>query len=224
MSDSMFQDYESWMTDRLGKFTASEIYKLLVKGKGGEYFGQAAQTYIKQKAAEILTLEQNNGGRVNGNALEWGNAHEHEALLRLQQIRKGSEFIYYGGASPKFFELTPFSGGSPDAVSDDSEVVEIKCPYNSAEHIEHLLLNDENDLKSYYPEAYWQMTFNMICTGLDKGLFVSYDPRYADEVLQIKIISFDINEEDAALIKERVAEAEKQLSVMVGMVRDLIEM
>ena len=218
----MFQDYESWMTDRLGKFTASEIYKLLVKGKGGEYFGQAAQTYIKQKAAEILTLEQNNGGRVNGYALEWGNAHEHEAIVRFQK-ETGLDVDYYGGASPKFFELTPFSGGSPDAIISGDTVGEVKCPYNSAEHIEHLLLNDETDLKSYYPEAYWQMTFNMICTDLKKATFISYDPRYADEVLQIKIISFDINEEDAALIKERVAEAEKQLSVMVGMVRDLIE-
>lgn len=217
----MFADYENWMTDRLGKFTASEIYKLLVKGKGGEYFGQAAQTYIKQKAAEILTLEQNNGGRINGNALEWGNAHEHEAIQRFIKITK-NDVDYYGGASPKFFELTPFSGGSPDAIINGDTVGEIKCPYNSAEHIEHLLLNDEADLKSYYPEAYWQMTFNMICTELKKATFISYDPRYADEPLQIKIISFGINKEDAALIKERVEEAEKQLSVMVGMVRDLI--
>lgn len=218
----MFEQFQQWETDRLGKFTASEIWKLIEGGRGGEYFGKGAKTYIRLKAAEILTLEPNNGGRVNRNALEWGNAHEYEALERYKKERKGADFIYYGGATPKFFEYTSFSGGSPDAVSDDGEVIEIKCPYNSGEHIEHLLINDADDLKSYYPEAYWQLTFNMICTGLNKAVFISYDPRYADEALQLKTVSFDLVDTDAELIKERLTEAEKQLSVIIALVRELI--
>lgn len=218
----MFQEHDAWLEQRLGKFTASEIWKLVESGRGGEYFGKGAKTYIRLKAAEILTLEPNNGGRVNGNALEWGSAHEFEALDRFAK-ETGFEVDYFGGASPKFFEYTAFSGGSPDAIIQGNTVGEVKCPYNSGEHIEHLLLNDAEDLKSYYPEAYWQLTFNMICTGLSKAIFISYDPRYADESLQLKTIAFELIDTDADLIKERVAEAEKQLSLMVSMVREMIK-
>lgn len=217
----MFETFEQWEQDRLGKFTASEIWKLVENGRGGEYFGKGAKTYIRLKAAEILTLEPNNGGRVNTNAMEWGNSHEFESLDRYAK-ETGFHVDYYGGGSPKFFEYTAFSGGSPDCIINSDTVGEVKCPYNSAEHIEHLLLNDAEDLKGYYPEAYWQLTFNMVCTGLNKAVFISYDPRYADEALQLKTISFDLVEEDADLIKERVAEAEKQLSVMVALVRETI--
>lgn len=207
-----------WELDRLGKFTASEIWKLMEKGKGGEYFGKGAQTYIRQKAAEILTLEQVNGGRFNISAMEWGNSHEHEAVVAFEKLH-GNAVEYYGGANPKFFEYTPFSGGSPDGITYENEIVEIKCPFNSAEHIQHLLLNDEQELKSYAPEYYWQITANMIFTGLEKAVFISYDPRFADDHLQLKTIFFDINMDDANLLKERLKEAEKQLSVLIELIR-----
>lgn len=215
----MFDNIKEWETDRLGKITASEIWKIMEAGKGGEYFGKGAKTYIRQKVAEILTLEPVNGGRANTAAMEWGNAHEAEAIKRFKKECKGADVIHYGGANPKFFEYTPFSGGSPDGVTDDGEIVEIKCPYNSGEHIEHLLLSDEEHLKSYAPEYYWQMTANMIFTGLDKAVFISYDNRFADHHLQIKIIRFNLNESHALLLKERLAEAEKQLAVMTELVR-----
>lgn len=215
----MFEQLKEWETDRLGKITASEIWKIMESGRGGEYFGKGAKTYLRQKVAEILTLEPVNGGRTNMIAMEWGNANEFEAIQRFKKESKGTDVIHYGVANPKFFEYTPFSGGSPDGVTDDGEVIEIKCPYNSGEHIEHLLLNDETELKSYAPEYYWQITANMIFTGLKKAVFISYDNRFADEHLQIKLIRFELNEEHATLLKERLSEAEKQLAVMTELVR-----
>lgn len=213
----MFDQQNEWMMQRCGKFTASEIHKLLVKGKGGDYFGVGAKTYIRMKAAEILTLEPNNGGRVNGPAMEWGNAHEHEAIERFIKDRK-IEVIYYGRSNPKFFEYSNFSGGSPDGVTTDA-IIEIKCPYNSAEHLEHLLFNNEEDIKDYCPEFYWQMTANMLFTGMNKAIFISYDPRYADESLQLKVLEFEANQADILTLKERIVEAEKQLGLLVKIVR-----
>jgi hypothetical protein len=218
----MFQEFEQWQLDRLGKFTASETWKLVEKGKGGEYFGKGAKTYIRQKAAEILTLEPINGGRTNGMALEWGSAHEHEAVVRFQKENPGIEVIYYGGAAPKFFQYSSNSGGSPDGCGDDGSVLEIKCPFNSGEHLEHIFISDAEELKSYYPECYWQMVFNMICTDQKIAHFISYDPRFADESLQFKQLTIELNDEDADIIKERVAEAEKQLKVMIDLVREEI--
>lgn len=217
----MFDQYNEWITERLGKFTASDIHKLMEKGRGGEYFGKGAKTYIRQKAAEILTQEPVNGGRLNISSLEWGSAHEHEAVQLFEQE---TEFTveYFGGANPKFFDYTNFSGGSPDGIANGTTVLEVKCPYNSGEHIEHLLLNSAEDLLEYYPEAYWQIQFNMLCTGCKNGYFISYDPRFAEEPLRLKYVYIEQNEEHALLLKERLAEAEKQLAVMIGMVRELL--
>lgn len=218
----MFDQYNDWITDRLGKFTASEIWKLMEKGRGkDEYFGKGAKTYIRQKAAEILTQEPINGGRLNIAALEWGSAHEHEAVKRFEK-ETGLTVEYYGGASPKFFDYTPFSGGSPDGLITGEAIIEIKCPFNSAEHIEHLLINTSEDLKDYYPEAYWQILFNMICTETSKGYFISYDNRFAEEPLQTKIVEVFFNENDRDLLLERLKEAESQLALIIGLVRDLL--
>lgn len=216
----MFNQQQQWMEERCGKFTASEIYKLLAKGRAKDkYFGDVAETYIRQKVAEILTMEPNNGGRANVYAMEWGNAHEAEAVARFEK-ESGFTVEYFGGANPKFFEYSDFSGGSPDGLVGDTAIIEVKCPYNSAEHLAHIMLNDEKELKDYAHEYYWQMVWNMIVTKRTVATFISHDPRYADESLQYKQIDFILNNEDAELIKERVSEAEKQLKVMVKMIRN----
>ena len=43
---------DEWLLARRGRFTASEIGKLLSKGKGAEMFGTGALTYIRKKAIE----------------------------------------------------------------------------------------------------------------------------------------------------------------------------
>ncbi len=64
-------NYNDWIMDRCGKITASEIYKIMGKGRSKDaYFGQLAETYMLSKIAEILTLEPNNGGRVNTDAMD----------------------------------------------------------------------------------------------------------------------------------------------------------
>lgn len=214
---------EQWIQDRCGKFTASEIHKLMQKGRNkDQYFGHGAMTYIRTKAAEILTMEPNNGGRLNTIAMEWGNSHEYDAVQRFVK-ETGHEVQYFGGSDPQFIPFTDFSGGSPDGLVNENAVLEIKCPYNSGEHIEHYLLNTADDLKSYAPEYYWQVMANMLFTGRNKAYFVSYDERFDSESLQIKILELDANLEEFDIINERINEAEKQLAVMIGLLTDLSE-
>lgn len=217
----MFQTFNDWEMERCGKFTASEIYKLISKPRTGNgYFSKEGQTYIRAKAAEILTMELVNGGRSNMPAMEWGNANEYDAVERFKK-ETGLEVEYFGGANPKFFEYSPFSGGSPDGVGEDF-IIESKCPFNAGEHLSHLLLNDFIDLKDYYPEAYWQMTFNMIVTQKEFGYFISFDPRYADEKLQIKIIKFELVLGDKEILLDRLAESEKQLAELITNARKIV--
>jgi len=214
------QTFSEWEAERIGKFSASEIYKLITKGRKGEYFGEGAQTYINTKVAELLTLERV-GGKFNNDAMEWGNAHEEEAAERFLKDY-GLPFTYHGVAFPKWYEWTDFSGGSPDGVGD-TFIIEIKCPYNSKEHLEHLLLTTAADLKAYAPEYYWQCVWNAIITNRPECIFISYDPRFAIERQQLKVLRFTPDPDDVELIKERVAEAEKQLAVTIELVKEATE-
>jgi hypothetical protein len=203
----MFNEINQWLSSRAGKFTASEIHKIMGKGRGQEYFGMVAKSYITTKAAEILTGEPANQ-RGQTMAMEWGVAHEFEAITKYQA--QYGEIEYYGGANPQFFEYSKFSGGSPDGVSGDC-VIEVKCPFNSAEHLKHLLMKDREEVKDVIPEYYWQMTANALFTNKPNAVFISYDPRFEDQY-QLKVLRFSIDLDDCSLLKERLEEAEKELN------------
>lgn len=222
MSYNYFEQQEQWLQERCGKFTASEIYKLMQKGRGkDQYFGQAALTYIRNKTAEILTQEPV-GFKLDGlAAVEWGNSKELEAVMLFEQ-QTGLKVEYFGKANPKFFEFSTLSGGSPDGlVKSKNAILEVKAPYNSGEHFDHLIFNDADDLKEGKPEYYWQIQANMLFTGKFLAYFVSYDPRYPIPAHQLKILEVVINDSDILEIKERIAEAEKQVKLNLNLVKDL---
>lgn len=219
----MFEELAQWQQERMGKITASEIWKIMVRGKAKDaYFGDMALKYIKQKVSEILTCEPNNGGRNNFNAMEWGNSHENEAIWKVMQYTK-EQIEYFGVGNPRFFEYTPFSGGSPDGLSEYA-VWEIKCPFNSAEHYEHFLFTDMQDVKSYKPEYYWQVNANMLFTNREQGFLCSYDPRYAKEEHQLKIVEFKLLPEVKEQLIERISEAEKQMRLSIDLMDESVEM
>lgn len=211
----MFKEIQQWMAERCGKFTASEIHKLIGSGKK-DYFGLVAKSYINEKAAEILTLEPANQ-RPNTMSMEWGNSHEFEAFTKFRE--QYGEVQYFGGETPTFFPYSKYSGGSPDGLGKDF-VLEIKCPFNSSEHLKHLMLESGDDLKDCKPEYYWQILANMLFTGKEKAVFVSYDPRFEQEY-QLKTLHFGINFDDADLLKERIGEAEKLLEEILNNVKKL---
>jgi hypothetical protein len=47
----------TWEQQRIGKFTSSEIWKLMSSGKKST-FSQTGLTYIRSKAAELITGEK----------------------------------------------------------------------------------------------------------------------------------------------------------------------
>ena len=240
----MFEQLKDWQLQRLGNFTASEIHRLIGGGtramnkdeldqrpkddKGkllstrttvDTFFGSKQLLYIREKAAEILTQEPNNGGRANIYAMEWGNSNEHDAVLRYVKAT-GNEIEYFGGLNPKFFNYSKFTGGSPDGLQGEDIVIEVKCPFNSAVHIEHYMLNDVLEFKEYSPAYYWQIVSNILFTNRIKGVFVSYDPRFADDQLQLKILEFEPIDGDVDILIEVIKEAEKQLQVLIALIRD----
>jgi hypothetical protein len=172
MEITITQQEELWQEARLSRFTASEIHKLMGISRSGDILSKTAETFVYEKAAEILTGQRK---AIFGDALEWGKQYEADAFNHFARITF-DEFTYYGGETYVFIPYGDHSGYSPDGLSKDA-ILEIKCPYNSAIHLKNFTIYDADSLKTLHPEYYWQMQLGMIAADLDKGYFVSYDPR-----------------------------------------------
>lgn len=202
--------FSSWEAERLGKFTASEIWKLMTKSKTkGELFGQTAQTYIKSKVAELITGERTPD--VNSNAIEYGRALEEEAFEYFKFIHPELNPEHFGIKDPKFFPYGDFAGGSPDGFTVDG-ILEIKCPYNSTNHIQHLLLSCGEDLKDYSPEYFFQVQANMMFTEREIAYFISYDPRVIHHEQRIKVLRVYKDESVHQEISERIKAAAEMMT------------
>jgi putative phage-type endonuclease len=169
MEITITQNQEVWLEARKSRFTASEIHKLMGKGNP---LTKTAETFVYEKASEILTGIKK---PIYGDALTWGIEHEAEAFEYFSKITF-EPFTYYGGQSYVFIPYGDHSGYSPDGLGENA-ILEIKCPYNSANHLKNFTIYDADSLKSLHPEYYWQVQLGMIATNLDKAYFVSYDPR-----------------------------------------------
>lgn len=193
---------KQWHEFRSGRFTASECHKLM--GEKGGINTQTAQSYIIDKVAETLT-----GGwhdDMSTVATRWGNDMEPDAVEYYQR----SFNCTVEKPDTQCPEWSDDVAGSPDGlVYTDSEVygIEIKCPYNPANHVKHMLIRSVDDLKSISKEYYWQIVCYMLIFGLQKYEFVSYDPRFTGDkrmhvvvIRRNKVIS-DIDRLKTALIE-----------------------
>jgi len=70
----------------------------------------------------------------------------------------------------------PMAGASPDGLVGSEGLVEIKCPANTATHIE-MLMTGKIPLK-YELQMDWQM----VCTDRNWCDFVSFDPRMPEDM------------------------------------------
>lgn len=162
----------NWQQARMNRFTASVIHKLMGNSRNGGLLSQTATTFVYEKAAEILTGISK---PIYGDALDWGKDHEAEAFQMFSKTNF-EQWTYYGGETYVFIPYGDYSGYSPDGLSEEA-ILEIKCPYNSANHLKNFSIYDADSLKSEHPDYYYQMQLGMIAAKLEKGFFVSYDPR-----------------------------------------------
>lgn len=205
--------------ERFGKFTASEIWKLLVGGRAkSDIFGETAKTYIKEKAVEILTQRRKES--FGSRATDWGNEWEYKAIQEYNR----SNFVeveYFGSNNPKFFpcpEFEQYAGGSPDFLERSIKKIvgEVKCPYDSVNHLDNLLLLSQSEFKALHKEYYSQIQFNIHCTGSDYAHFVSYDWRFQKEEDQLFILQIEKDQEHIDLILDRLSIAIDNLKELIN--------
>lgn len=204
---STYFENTEWRKERLGKFTSSEIFKLMKSGrKKDELFGQTALTYINEKIAEIITGQAPEP--VFAKALEWGAANELDAILTFQERFHG-EVEHFGTGNPKFFPFYGISGGSPDALTAEL-VVEAKCPWTSSTHVDflraaHLPMSQHGEwLLDNKEEYYYQTQLNMLACDRKKAVLISYDPRVLNHQHRLAVLQVDLDPTFEAEITKRL--------------------
>jgi len=189
MQSNNEQRSENWKIERYGKFSASEIIKLL----GVRGLGETGKTYAIEKAIEELygEMEEN----YISYAMQNGIDTEPLAFAKFKELKE-LEFLEVTNCG--FFKFNEHAGASPDGLVSDNAVLEIKCPKSTT--FFELVATNEVD-KKYYA----QMQMQMLCTNRNKAYFFNYLIHEGTEYHHEIIVERD--EVMIELIKSRLAEA-----------------
>lgn len=201
-----------WYLARKGKITASEIEQVMHKGKK-DIFSTGCISYLKGAVAESFMtdnafLEEKENEPTPyacKHGIFWEDKAREVYCNRTGVIVSDAPFLPMKG-------LEMWAGGSPDGMAWDVEkrgIIEIKCPKNSAVHLEHMLYQSQEDLKADNPQYYCQIQANMMFVSdrlsepIDFCDFISYDPRMAHP-LDMKVLRVENDEEYQAELRERI--------------------
>lgn len=201
------QGSDAWIDSRLGRFTASEMYKLMTEprskaDKEAGKLSEGAMTYVMIKVSEVLT----------GNRKEDRYSPDKEWGKEIEPIAK-DYFTSQTGLvwePAGFFPFGDHAGCSPDGYLGEDEGLEVKCPSQSENHVNHLLLTDQYDLKRECPDYYWQIMSSLLFTGRKQWHFVSFDPRMQVEKLKMQHIVVKPVSEDLDLLVSKLEKAIKE--------------
>lgn len=188
------QRSENWYNERLGKFTASEIHKLLgVKG-----LGQTGETYAFEKACELVYGIDEEESFISYD-MQRGITLEPLAFRKFKELKE-MEFIEV--KESYFFPYTENAGASPDGVVGEDAILEIKSP--RSKKFFNLVAKGYDAIDKEYIA---QMQMQMLCSNSQRCHFFNYIIFNSQEMWHDIIVERD--EKMIELIKERIAEAVK---------------
>lgn len=120
-----------WLMSRCGHVTASRFKDVMDKLKSGKP-GAKRETYLWEVVIERLTGSPTQ--HYTSIAMEHGT--EFEPVARMAYEASTGSMV----AETGFIHATvPMVGGSPDGLIDDDGGIEIKCPFNAANHLKTVL-------------------------------------------------------------------------------------
>lgn len=209
------QGTDGWNQARVGRFTASEIHKLMTEPKTKEAkeagkLSEGAMTYVQIKVAEVMTGQPK--AESYAYPLVYGKELEPQAIEYF--LKLNPDFRY----EPAMF--VPFgdhAGGSPDGYINETDGLEVKCPFQSENMVDYLLLTDQYDLKRNHPNHYWQVMSNLLFTDKEKWHFVAYDPRMESDKHKLVHIIVKPNPEDFQKISDKLAKAVEEKLRLIQM-------
>ena len=167
MVASAEQRTADWFAARTGKVTASRVKDVLAKLKSGKP-GADRERYLWELVAERLT------GQATRHFQNAAMSHgvEYEINARIEYEFRTSESVQeIGFCIHRTFD---HFGCSPDGLVGEYGLVEIKCPFNSAVHLQTLIAGEMP--AEHMPQVQAQLAV----MGREWCDFVSFDPRMPD--------------------------------------------
>lgn len=186
------QTSPAWHEIRRGRFTASEIHRLICSRsrlKKGELLSKGAKNYV------LETLWGQPKKIIETEAMITGQEREPEARFMFQCLY-GVKVVETG-----FFTFSDWLGCSTDGIVLEPHlepklrrsVLEIKCPKGPT-HLKYCLCRNWQDIKEANPLLYWQMNLALFVTGLHRCWFVSYHPTPPKKHLKLFSLCLERNE------------------------------
>jgi len=178
------QGTPEWQALRVGKLTASRVADMLATVKTGE--SMSRKNLRADLIAERLTGSKTDS--YSNSAMNWGVETE-------PQARAAYEVFSYNFVDQVAFVDHPTIsnfGCSPDGLVGNDGLIEIKCPYSTAIHLDYIETRKP-------PTKYMtQMMSQMSVTSRQWCDFVSFDPRLPDG---LKLLVVRIERDDAVIAK-----------------------
>lgn len=154
----MEQRTKEWFDSRRKRLTASMVGGVL----GCSPYMTRADV-MRTMVRDALGAEPEFKGNV---ATDWGEYNEDDARQQLEMI--------LGGKIDKcgFFPYEDWLGASPDGMTADGDIVEIKCPYG-------LMRDAAPKFKSIHDMPHYcaQIQIQLLCVGVDTAWFHQWAPR-----------------------------------------------
>lgn len=187
--ENKLQRTDEWHEQRKGRFTASEIHKLLcVKG-----LGETGISYARKKAQEV----------VFGIDPEW-NVSDYNMRRGIEQepiafelFKNKMELDFIEVQECSFFPIGANAGSSPDGLVGSDAILEIKCPSN-----ELFFLLVEKGHKAIKKDYLYQMQMQMKATNSKRCHFFNYLYFNGEHLTHELIVERD--EETIDLIMKRI--------------------
>jgi len=189
--ENNLQRTDDWSAQRLGRFTASEIHKLMgIKG-----LGETGNTYAFEKAVEQLEGDFSEDDYVSFD-MQRGIDLEPLAFNKFSELM-AEEFVT-AECCGFFKSKDKESGSSPDAICSNNSTLEIKCPKPNT--FFKLVADGKID-----PKYNFQMQKQMDDTKTEQCYFFNYMVHEGKEYWHSIVVKRDQDIID--LMNTRIAEA-----------------
>ena len=170
---------------RFGRFTSSEIFRLMTEGKAKGSFGKPALTYISERNMERRLCRPLKND-TDAKACDWGHLGESYVFDQL-----GIEYSTQSHDTIEHPEIDYWSG-TPDSVCYGAvnTIVNIKSPFtlkSFCQLVDGWKSNGIQGIPDNHDDGekfYWQLVSDSILTKCTEGELIVFCP-YQSEVMQL---------------------------------------
>lgn len=196
------QRTDAWFAARCGKLTASrfaDVMNVLKDGSPGAN---------RRSLVTLLAVERLTGSTVD--------TFTNDAMRRGTELEPEARAAYEAHTGELVEEVSfvphpslDYVGVSPDGLLGDDGLVELKCPFNMAKHLDALRSGD------HAKEYRWQLQGQLWVCERQWVDATSYDPRFPEH-LRLAIVRVQRDEKAIAELAAECAKANDEIEIILS--------